>query len=686
MGNNLSLSEIFNKKIFRIPDYQRGYAWQNPQLNDFWEDLVNLSSGRKHYTGLISWKVADEKELANWNANEKILKKHGFKFYYVVDGQQRLTTFLILLNSIIQLVSSLPENKDKDDNFIDLECETIAEIKKKYISQKVGEICEVYIFGYDQNNPNSDYLKYNIFGEGSPGSIEESYYTKNLQNAKMFYKNKVEDYYKQYGIEGINKLYSKLTNDFIFYTQDINDDYDVCVAFETMNNRGKSLSNLELLKNRLIYLTTLYEDKDLGENSEETRLQLRRNINDAWREIYYQLGRKTNYLLADDEFLRAHWIIYYTYTRTSGNDYKDFLLNRFSCKSVYNEIADNCTVQSALPDNIYPERNIDDATDDEVVTDVIEKKHKKLTFVEINEYVKSLREIVQYWFYSFYPEENNNISNEEKNWIMRLNHIGISYFRPLVAVAIRDTRANREDKVNLFKAIERFIFVNFRLAQYFSNYKSSDFYRAAKDLYYKKISINNVINDLEYYTNQKLADALVRFASRIDGLFEDEKGFYGWKNLTYFLYEYEEYLADKEDKKVSWESLQNKDTIEHILPQEYSNEYWKKAYELFTKEEMNHLVSSLGNFLVLSRSVNSKLQNYAFPVKKRERYCKGSYSEIEVANGKSDDWLAQDIYDRGLKLLNFMNDRWCLGMSDEVKKQLLHLEFLNKKEDGVFTG
>ena len=73
--------------------------------------------------------VLHEKELANWDANEKILKKHGFKFYYVVDGQQRLTTFLILLNSIIQLVSSLPENKDKDDNFIDLECETIAEIK-----------------------------------------------------------------------------------------------------------------------------------------------------------------------------------------------------------------------------------------------------------------------------------------------------------------------------------------------------------------------------------------------------------------------------------------------------------------------------------------------------------------------------------------------------------------------------
>ena len=41
----------------------------------------------------------------------------------------------------------------------------------------------------------------------------------------------------------------------MFNIHEIADDYDVFVAFETMNNRGKKLTNLELLKNRLIYLT-----------------------------------------------------------------------------------------------------------------------------------------------------------------------------------------------------------------------------------------------------------------------------------------------------------------------------------------------------------------------------------------------------------------------------------------------
>lgn len=42
----LSLSEIFNNKIFRIPDFQRGYSWEERQLDDFWEDIQNLSPNK----------------------------------------------------------------------------------------------------------------------------------------------------------------------------------------------------------------------------------------------------------------------------------------------------------------------------------------------------------------------------------------------------------------------------------------------------------------------------------------------------------------------------------------------------------------------------------------------------------------------------------------------------------------
>jgi len=54
------------------------------------------------------------------------------------------------------------------------------------------------------------------------------------------------------GMDGIERLYKKITLRLMFNLHEIEDDYDVFVAFETMNNRGKKLTNLELLKNRLI--------------------------------------------------------------------------------------------------------------------------------------------------------------------------------------------------------------------------------------------------------------------------------------------------------------------------------------------------------------------------------------------------------------------------------------------------
>ena len=49
-----SLNEIFENRLIRIPDYQRGYAWRKQQLKDFWEDLTLLEADRVHYTGVIT--------------------------------------------------------------------------------------------------------------------------------------------------------------------------------------------------------------------------------------------------------------------------------------------------------------------------------------------------------------------------------------------------------------------------------------------------------------------------------------------------------------------------------------------------------------------------------------------------------------------------------------------------------
>jgi len=53
-SNLKTLSEIFNDKIFKIPDYQRGYSWGKSQLEDLWRDIDNLPLNKSHYTGMIT--------------------------------------------------------------------------------------------------------------------------------------------------------------------------------------------------------------------------------------------------------------------------------------------------------------------------------------------------------------------------------------------------------------------------------------------------------------------------------------------------------------------------------------------------------------------------------------------------------------------------------------------------------
>ena len=63
MDEPKSLDSLFKQKMFRIPDYQRGFAWQQEHFKDFWEDLVNLPAGRFHYTGVITLRQVPTKEI-----------------------------------------------------------------------------------------------------------------------------------------------------------------------------------------------------------------------------------------------------------------------------------------------------------------------------------------------------------------------------------------------------------------------------------------------------------------------------------------------------------------------------------------------------------------------------------------------------------------------------------------------
>lgn len=681
MANELQpLSQLFQNKLFRIPDYQRGYAWQQPQLVDFWDDLINLQEDRFHYTGLLSLKNLKRREITSWG-NDLWLVEVGYRPCHIVDGQQRLTTFVILLNEIVTFVRNLPENKGKKDQDIVLGYESLSSIIEKYICRQRPPhgMITTYLFGYEVDNPSAEYLKYKVFCENYSGTVNETYYTKNLKFAKNFFANNINELYASEGIDGISFLYRKLTLRLMFNIHEIDDDYDVFVAFETMNNRGKKLTNLELLKNRLIYLTTLYSDEKCDQTDKEA---LRKQINDAWKEVYFQLGRNENTPLSDDEFLRAHWIIYFAYSRKKGDDYIRFLLRKFSAKNIFEK-------KTILLENALSDTSADDESDEDIddATDIDSITVSRLEPTEIREYVNSLMDMAKYWYDTFFPYESQVMSNEEKLWIDRLNRIGIGHFRPLTtAVLSRTSDSSSDDRIAVFKAIERFQFVCFRLGSFNASYCSSEYYRAARSVYLGQLSLDVLAQDINRIVDSDVEYAISKFATDNEKRFNSGKGYYGWGALRYFLFEYEYSLTVKHGiPKITWEFFskteKDKVSIEHILPQTPSKWYWQNQFRQFSDDEVKLLSGALGNLLPLSQSVNSSLQNDSFEDKKQSKtgerrgYQDGSHSEIEVS--KESDWDAQRIYSRSKKLLNFMEQRWNIEFSSEDLDKLIYVTFVH---------
>ncbi len=670
-----SLSSLFVNSLFRIPDYQRGFAWNTSQLDDFWDDLYNLPDGRYHYTGMLSLKELDPvKDCQKWDEDKWIIE-NGYKAFHVVDGQQRLTTIIILLNSILDFAA--------ENDIYYLKGKSIEDIREKYIVEynKPLKISKSYKFGYENGNPSFKFLRYIILGESYSEDIEESCYTLNLKRAKDYFDEKLSKNFVDDKISKLESLYTKLVNRLQFNIHEIDNDFDVYVAFETMNNRGKKLSNLEILKNRLIYLTTIFPDVVLSVND---KLQLRNNINNAWREVYKQLGNNKNKPLDDDEYLRNHWTLFYKYTRNKGDDYIKFLLNKqFTPKAVYGEQVDFDFKTSV--------GEIDDEDMDANL--LITKENEKLVPKDINDYVNSLKEISRFWSMSYNPE-NSNLSDIEKKWLNRLNRIGINYFRTLIVASLINNEVTTDERVELFKTVEKFIFLCFRLGKYNSNYESVSSYKFARDLYFKKIKIAKIIEYFQNGFNKNITGALDAFKSDMVQLFTNYDGFYSWYPRWYFLFEYEASLSEKRniEKLNDWSSFTKSDkdkiSIEHIFPQKPTAWYWRNAFRKYDNENERHrLANSLGNLLALSQSINSSLQNDEFELKKtpkegRSGYKKGSFSEQEVADEKY--WTPTEILNRGLHLLSFMEKRWSFKFpSDEFKISVLGLDFMKEERPDV---
>lgn len=648
-----SLSKIFSECIFRIPDYQRGYSWTQKQLKDFWNDILQLQIGKSHYTGVLTLEPVRELDYLKWVDDVWIIRSKLYSALYVVDGQQRLTTAIILLQCILE--------KMADDDVLNYTSK--ADIKKKYIFESKDKgISKSYIFGYETDNPSREFLTQSILGEDLEVHAlpESTIYTKNLAAAKTYFAAQLKDL----DLQSVEEIYTKLTQHLQFNIFYIEPELDVFVTFETMNNRGKPLSQLELLKNRLIYLSTKFTE----EKSEQERL--RRKINESWKSIYSHLGRKPTRALDDDLFLKTHFLSYFGPDLPKNDEddseeteydlfkfihrddlFKNFLLEQtFSARRLY------------APENDAP-----------------------LTVTELDNYAQDIKKSVELYYKIANPEDSD-LPEAEKILLQRLARSRRDDAR-LLSLVVMQTIKETERRQNLFSIVEKFCFFSHLKAYSFRmihilNYAVK---LKAADLTPEEVA-RNIESTCKSFIESK------DFHEAIRGIGKSE-GYYGWAGLRYFMYEYEQELRKKTKTArqiLNWENFQSENydvdhrSIEHVFPQKASNPYWREAFQKYSVPERNVLRNSLGNLLPVSLAKNSSLSNKSFLDKcgnaqNQIGYSYGCLSEIQVSMQR--EWTASLILSRGLHLLEFMERRWGFSLGSVDRKiDLLGLSFVPSRE------
>jgi uncharacterized protein with ParB-like and HNH nuclease domain len=679
-----SVHEIFNNRILRIPSYQRGYTWANDyiiangddirkvkgQLKDLWDDLMNIPDGAWHYTGLLTLVKADKQY--NWLPNHSQ--------FAIVDGQQRITSILIALSVIIDKAEALNvqlEIRPGDEKF-------------KYLIIEAAT-AKAFIFGYEKDNPSDKYFRKHILKmDEVEDDSKESVYTENLKNARTFFDEVIDNYIGETPLK-LKDLYTKITTNLRFNEYILPPELDEYVVFETMNNRGKPLSELEKLKNRLMYLNSklplFYPDGTVPkENDNQVDLltqqnqSLEKDINTSWITIYNALGANKSKSLSDEDFLKNHWITYFDkYNRSEAEAYSGYLFDEeFILQNIYSNI---------------------------------------VNYETIHLYVKSLQRASIVWNKLNNPSFFSDDEVAFKEAILSLYRAGFKpSFKPLVmGILLRD---DKEEFIKVINLLEEYSFKIFDISNRQSNTGDSKLYKLAYQVYQNEWSAddtyNNIKQHLDWYYNFSF------FKNQVIELFEygNRKGYYGWSGRFYFLFEYDCYLRGNNSNstlasKINWEDFYNKNSIEHILPQsaalsleEYcegeiteakTNRYnviqndWI-SFNGFSPDERKRFCNSIGNLLAISSSDNSSFSNDPFLHKvdqqnkgeayKNRGYKYDSMSARLVANFT--DWTPNNIVERGKLMLHYLwikvhpGTPYNLTLEDEL--DLMGLQFLKEKE------
>ncbi|CAI2554837.1 hypothetical protein LAKU_13c00270 [Apilactobacillus kunkeei EFB6] len=300
-----TMDSLFRENNFNVPFYQREYAWKKDEIDDLWNDLMDVVNGyqESHFFG-------------------QIVTYSGEEVDDLIDGQQRITTSSILLATINNIAGDLLEICNFQSNG-----STYSEISNKVsnkLIQKVDKFGQLSINEDDkiQLTIIRTMIEKNIKSKEAVPTLKLQPVSRNDDSINEYFiglfdsktkaekslepikniKSAYDKFYERivdYLFKDSNKLCDRLDNIFKSFSEGFfvslistKNPEEAFVIFETLNSRGKDLEPSEIIKTHLMSQITEEDDNFIDE------------FNERWKNIENKFNKKSEKLT---KFIRVYW-------------------------------------------------------------------------------------------------------------------------------------------------------------------------------------------------------------------------------------------------------------------------------------------------------------------------------------------------------------------------------------------
>lgn len=248
-----------NGKIYRVPQFQRDYSWEQDNWEDLWNDIELAAETKKaHYMGSV------------------VLQNQPGKEYLIIDGQQRFSTLSILTLAVVDAIQELADKGiDMDENK-----ERVDILMRQYIGQKDPSSLK-YSSKLFLNENNDGFYQSRLLNFKEPINVRKlSDSEKLMWDSYLYFKGSIKQRFNRKSGGDLASFLNNVVGELMMFIQiTVEDELNAYTVFETLNSRGIELTSTDLLKNFLFSLVA----------KSETDLK---QVKAQWKKIIDAIGLK----------------------------------------------------------------------------------------------------------------------------------------------------------------------------------------------------------------------------------------------------------------------------------------------------------------------------------------------------------------------------------------------------------